>query len=102
MPSKNPVSFDADNRQLRSVKAFFADAENGVINFSWNPTVKNGAVIAKDRLLFTIRWDGDEEEEVRAPAGCAGTVIRTNRQGVDYDLLGTKAFWLVDLEPEDG
>jgi hypothetical protein len=91
-----PIVFDRANLELRTVRFFFADA-NDSLKIVWEDGIKAGAVIEEGDLLATIKWTSSPEQELLAPVGCEGTVESTNRQ-IAYEELGDWGIWLLSLE----
>ena len=81
-----PVSYDALNGELRTVRRFFVEKAEAVLMIRWKLGIKKGAVIAPGDLLATIVWDESPDEPILAPAECAGEVDRTNRR-IPYERI---------------
>lgn len=92
-----PVSYDPQNRELRSVRFYFFDKDEAVLQIRWKDGVKAGAHIQTNEILFTIVWEFSADQDVKAPAGCNGIVQRTNRR-ISYDELDEQSQWLLELE----
>ena len=73
-PEATPLeTFDAVNRELVSVPAGFAEAGTVPIRLDWSGLAIDDAVAAGDVIGHWIWQTG--KTEIRAPAGCAGTVL---------------------------
>jgi len=94
-----PVSYDHPNRELRTVRFYFADHDDSVLKIKWQPGIKVGSQIEAGQVLATILWDESEDVLIKAPAKCSGTIAR-RVVSFDYESLPTDALRLLTLERE--
>lgn len=96
-PSTSAVVYDAMNRELRTVRDYFAQRDEVVLNIKWQPGIEEGAQIAPGQLLAHIDWDGAPEEPLKAPSGCGGRIEWINGQ-IEYEKLDLRPEVLLRLE----
>ena len=96
-PSTSPVVYDAMNRELRTVRDYFAEREEGVLNIKWEPGIEEGAQISPGQLLAHIDWSGGTKEPLEAPSGCGGRIEWINGQ-IAYEMLDLRPEALLRLE----
>jgi hypothetical protein len=92
-----PVTFDASNREIRSVRFYFEDANDSVSTITWEPGIANGVTVKQGDLLATIVFASSPQVPIHAPPGCDGVVDVTNRR-IPYDELDDWGVWLLSLE----
>lgn len=91
------VSYDSTNRELRTVRKYFAAKDAAVLQIKWKEGIRKDARIKPGRILAHIIWDGLPAEPVRAPAGCEGTIESTNRR-IRYEFLHRRVETLLRLK----
>jgi hypothetical protein len=94
------VSYDSLNRDLRTVRFYFAAQEKSVQDFRWEEDITVGARIEPGKLLAHIRWDSPPDERVVAPEGCEGEIEWINGR-IDFTSLHRKPEELLRLKPEE-
>jgi len=92
----SPVVYEAGNRILRTVQEYFAQRGRAVIQIQWQPGIDVGGRVAPGQLLARIVWDGLPDEDMLAPAGCAGTIAWIDKN-ICYELLQLVPLDLVGL-----
>jgi hypothetical protein len=94
----SPVVYDAANRELRTVKDYFAAREGQVLNIKWEKEINEGEEISSGDHLAQIIWEGADEEPIHAPPGCTGVIDWINGQ-IEYEKLDLKPQALLRLGP---
>jgi hypothetical protein len=85
------------NRELRTVRDYFAERDEEVLNIKWQPGIEEGAQIAPGELLAHIDWSGGTKEPLDAPSGCGGRIEWINGQ-IEYEKLDLRPEVLLRLE----
>ncbi|MFQ6093869.1 MAG: hypothetical protein ACE5OR_14550 [bacterium] len=96
-PSISPVVYDAMNRELRTVRDYFAQSDEEVLNIKWQPEIEEGAQIVPGQLLAHIDWSGGIKDPLEAPSGCGGRIEWINGQ-IEYEKLDLRPEVLLRLE----
>lgn len=96
-PSISPVVYDAMNRELRTVRDYFAQSDKEVLNIKWQPEIEEGAQIVPGQLLAHIDWTGGTKDPLEAPSGCGGRIEWINGQ-IEYEKLDLRPEVLLRLE----
>jgi hypothetical protein len=96
-PSISPVVYDAMNRELRTVRDYFVQRDEEVLNIKWQPGIEEGAKIVAGQLLAHIDWSGGTKDPVEAPSGCGGRIEWINGQ-IEYEKLDLRPEGLLRLE----
>ncbi len=94
----SPVVYDAANRELRTVKDYFAAREGQVLSIKWENDIEEGEEISSGDHLAQIIWEGADEESIHAPPGCTGVIDWINGQ-IEYEKLDLKPQVLLRLGP---
>ena len=94
--SMSPVVYDAANRELKTVRDYFAQRRVAVLDIAWQARITEGARIIPHQFLARIRWDGEPEEFLTTPADCAGTIVWLNER-IPYELLHRRSEVLLRL-----
>lgn len=95
--STSPIVYDAMNRELRTVRDYFAERDEEVLNIKWQPGIEEGAQIAPGELLAHIDWSEGTKEPLEAPSGCGGRIEWINGQ-IEYEKLDLRPEVLLRLE----
>ncbi len=82
----SPVVYEVMNRELKTVKDYFASIGVSVIGIEWEAGIKVGEKITPSQLLGYIVWDGPPKERLEAPAECEGRIEWKNGQ-IEYGWL---------------
>ncbi len=77
--AQNLTTYDATNRELRTVPEAFAARGKSVLSMVWKSAIKVGSQIDPGTDLVIVQWEDNSRETVSAPAGCAGQVASVNR-----------------------
>lgn len=96
-PSISPVVYDAMNRELRTVRDYFAQSDEEVLNIKWQPGIEEGTQIVPGQLLANIDWSGGTKDPLKAPSGCGGRIEWINGQ-IKYEKLDLRPEALLRLE----
>ncbi|NIO04334.1 MAG: hypothetical protein GTN74_06875 [Proteobacteria bacterium] len=98
-PSDTPVVYDSANRELRTVRDYFAGRDEEVLNIKWEDGIEEDALISPDQCLAQIIWDGASREPIDAPAECSGVIGWINGR-IEYETLDLKSQVLLRLRRE--
>ena len=90
----NAVTHDADNLELRTVRFYFKDRREAVLQILWEQGMAAGSAVIPGQKVATIIWRRSAPEDISAPAGCQGTVEKTNRR-ILYEKLRSESTTLV-------
>jgi hypothetical protein len=72
--STMPVIYEAVNRELNTVKDYFAQAGISVLDIQWLQGVEENEDITAGRLLGHIIWANCPPVPLVAPEGCTGEI----------------------------
>jgi hypothetical protein len=78
--------FDANNRELNFLVAFFAAQPEPVLRVRWRATIRQGASIAPGDDLGTVIFNDGSEIDMEVPAGISGTIAKVNRK-IEYETI---------------
>ncbi len=92
----SPVVYEAMNRELKTVKDYFAPIEVSVLGIEWEAGIEVGAEITPGQLLGYIVWDGPPKERLEAPEECEGTIEWKNGQ-IRYEFFHRQSQELLRL-----
>ena len=84
--SNSPVVYDAANRELKTIKDYFAQIEKPVIGIEWEKDIAVGAKIKSAQLLAQIVWGDATQTPILAPSKCTGRIDCQNGQ-IEYEWL---------------
>jgi hypothetical protein len=74
------VVYETANQELRTVRFFFKETNDIVLQIKWEPDIKAGATVQPNQKLAEIRWEMQASQDIMAPPGCHGVVEKTNRR----------------------
>jgi len=92
----SPVVYEAMNRELKTVKDYFAHIGISVIGIEWEAEIEVGTEITPGQLLAYIVWDGPPKERLEAPVECGGRIEWKNGQ-IKYEWLHLESQVLLRL-----
>jgi hypothetical protein len=91
----SPVVYDAANRELRTVTAFFPPNDL-VVQIRWEDGISVNANVWPGLHLATIVWNSGRSAPMDAPAECTGRIIYQNRR-ILYEVLSEQSVSLLRL-----
>ena len=94
--SDSPVVYEAANRELKTRKDYFAQANKPVIGIEWAEGICVGAEIKPNQLLAQIVWDDATKTPIEAPSKCRGRIELINGQ-IEYEWLHLQSQVLLRL-----
>ena len=95
--SNSPVIYEEANRELKTIKDYFANIGKPVIGIDWEEGIDVGTRIKSHQPLAQIVWDDDSPKTcISAPPKCAGRIDWKNGQ-IKYEWLHLQSQALLRL-----
>jgi hypothetical protein len=91
-----PVVYETANQELRTVRFFFKETNDIVLQIKWEPGISAGATVQPNQKLAEIRWEMQDPQNIMAPTGCNGIVEKTNRR-INLEKLAKDSEHLLSL-----